>query len=460
MTSEQGQTAGIRPETIGRIPGSVALRFGVGQLGAQIFRDTPAVLLPLFLVTMLAVPAWLAGLVVLLPKVWLIFCDPMMGNWYDQAKSRLGRTPFLAFGALGTSLGLMAPFVITSYPNPWIAAASVCAMFFLGSTAFSLFSVPYLAAASELSSDPFERNRIIVMRMIFATIGVLIGVGMPQLLVARFGGGAEGWHKTIGIFAGICLVSMMTTTLGLRGVASIEASANPGNLREQLRLVVRNKPFLVLLLTGFLSNVGQAASYTAVGFVFLYKVRAVALIPLYILVMSSSSLLAKPMWLWLPRRIGKQACFVGASLAWIAVTLTWLLLGALDGRMVNLPFAGAVSLEHVLILLRAIVIGIANGGFVLLTLSMMTDAVDFARRNSGIANEGVFSGVFSALEKFAFAIGPVIAGFVLSGFGFVESHGGPAAQTDTAVFGIVLLYSIIPAGLQLLALGAFTRYRL
>ena len=96
MSLDASQTQGSLAEAKGRIAGSLALRFGVGQLGAQIFRDTPAVLLPLFLVTMLAVPAWLAGLVVLLPKIWLIFCDPLIGNWYDQAKSRLGRTPFLA----------------------------------------------------------------------------------------------------------------------------------------------------------------------------------------------------------------------------------------------------------------------------------------------------------------------------------------------------------------------------
>ncbi len=196
------------------------------------------------------------------------------------------------------------------------------------------------------------------------------------------------------------------------------------------------------------------------AFVFLYKVKAITLIPLYILVMSCSSLLAKPMWLWLPRRIGKRACFVGASLAWIAVTLTWLLLGAFGEQSIDLPVFGAVPVEHALILLRAIIIGVANGGFVLLALSMMTDAIDHARRNSGIANEGMFSGVFSALEKFAFAIGPVIAGLVLSGFGFVESHGGAVAQADSAVLGIVLLYSVIPAGLQMLALAAFSRYRL
>lgn len=443
-----------------RLPRSIALRFGVGQLGAQLFRDAPAVLLPLFLVTMLAVPAWLAGMVVLLPKLWLIFCDPMVGIWYDRAKARTGRTPFLVLGALGTGLGLVALFVITDYPSYWIAAASVCLIFFLGSTAFSIFSVPYLATASELSEDAFERNRIIVMRMIFGSVGVLIGVGTPQLLIAHFGGGAAGWHMTMAIFGAICSVSMMITAIGLRGVPSIVAASTSGRLRDQILIVSRNKPFLVLLLTSFLSNVGQAASYTVIGFVFLYKVKAIALIPVFILVMATSSLLAKPLWLWLPKKIGKQRCFVGASLAWIAVTLTWLMLGAFGNASINLPIYGSFPLEHLLILLRAVVIGVANGGFVLLALSMMTDTVDYQRRATGVANEGVFSGVFSALEKFAFAIGPFIAGFVMSAFGFAESHGGPVAQSDTAVFGIVLLYSAIPAAMQLLALGAFSRYRL
>lgn len=447
-------------ETSGRIPMSVLLRYGIGQLGAQIFRDAPAVLLPLFLITLVGVPAWLAGLVVLLPKVWLIFCDPMIGNWYDKAKVRIGRTPFLVSGAIGTSLGLIAPFVVVTYPNYWLAAASVCLIFFAGSTAFSVFSVPYLAAASELSNDPLERNRIIVLRMIFGTIGVLIGVGMPQLLVAHFGGGAVGWHKAIGIFAGICLVSMMTTALGLRGTPSIQAAPSPGRLAEQMRVVCSNRAFMVLLLSSFLSNIGQATSYTVVGFVFLYKVKSVSLIPLYILVMSCSSLLAKPMWLWLPGKIGKKMCFVGASIVWIAVTMTWLLLGKFSEQVINLPVFGAVLLEHALILFRAIIIGVANGGFVLIALSMMTDTVDHNRRTAGIANEGVFSGVFSAFEKFAFAVGPLIAGAILSLFGFVSSHGQPVVQNSQAIFGVVLLYSVVPATLQLLALLVLRRYQI
>ncbi|MFD2137742.1 hypothetical protein ACFSLT_25640 [Novosphingobium resinovorum] len=44
------------------------VRYGLGQTGAQVFRDTPAALLPVYMTTVLGVPAWLAGLVILLPS--------------------------------------------------------------------------------------------------------------------------------------------------------------------------------------------------------------------------------------------------------------------------------------------------------------------------------------------------------------------------------------------------------
>lgn len=442
------------------VPTGVVLRYGIGQLGAQVFRDTPAVLLPLFMTTMLGVPAWLAGLVVLLPKLWLIVCDPLVGAWSDRMKTAVGRTPFLLGGAIGTTLGFIALFAFTAYPSPYIAAAAICALFFVASTAFSIYSVPYLAIAAELSGDPHQRNRIMVLRMFFATLGVLIGVGLAQPIIEHFGGGASGWHAMSWIFGALCLVSMLTTASGLRKVPLINAGAVPGSLLDQLKTVWANKPFLVLLATSFLSNIGQAASYTVIGFVFLYAVQAIWLIPIFILCMSAASLAAQPLWLWLPRRIGKPRAYVFASALWAVVTITWLWVGKGGADVATLPGGQPVNTEHLLILLRAVIIGSVNGGFILLALSMMTDTVDYQRRMQGVANEGVFAGLFSAMEKLAFALGPVIAGIVMSAFGFVSSTGGATAQSSSAITGIVLLYSAIPASLQAIALLVFTRYRL
>lgn len=444
----------------GAVRTSVLMRYGTGQLGAQIFRDTPAVLLPLFLTTMLGVEAWMAGLVVLIPKLWLIVCDPLVGAWSDRLRGRYGRAPFLVAGALLTSLGFVALFTLTASSTPLLSAALTCFLFFLASTAFSMFSVPYLAIAAALSHDPHERTRIMVYRMVFSTLGVLVGVGVAQPLIYSLGGGVHGWTVMALVLGAICAVTMMVTALGLARVPMIRDETAPGTLLSQLGAIRGNRPYLILLATCLIQNIGQAAGYTVIGFIYLYALQAIWIIPAFILIMAIAGILAQPLWLSLSRKWGKERTYVFASVAWALVTLTWFFIHPADDVLVTLPGVGALGTQHVLVLVRGAIIGIVNSAFVMLSLSMLTDTIDYERRRKSIANEGVFAGLFSAAEKLSFALGPVVAGLVMSAFGFVSSTGGAVTQTPQAITGIVLLYSLIPAATQMLSLLVFSRYRL
>lgn len=446
--------------SVARVLTGTLLGYGAGQLGAQIFRDTPAVLLPIFMTTMLGVPAWLSGIVILIPKLWLIACDPLVGAWSDRQKAARGRTPFLLVGAILTSLSFLSFFLITDYRHPWLAAVAICVLFFIGSTAFSIFSVPYLAIASELSIDPHERTRILMVRMVFTTVGVLIGVGVAQPLVFALGGGAFGWHVMALGLAAVCLVTMLVPALALRRVVMLPGGATPGRLLGQLKPVLANRPYRVLLATCFVQGIGQASSYTVLGFVFLYALNAIWIVPAFIVVMVVFSGISQPLWLTLSRRWGKTRTYILSSVLWMLVTISWFFARPGDDVLVMLPLVGPLASEHVLILLRAVIIGLTNSGFLLLSLSLLTDTVDDQRTRYGVAHEGVFSGLFSAAEKLAFAMGPLIAGLVLSLYGFTSSIGGAAVQTPRAVTGILLLYSLVPAATQLLSLMIFSRFRL
>lgn len=447
-------------EPSGRVPTSIALAYGAGQLGAQIFRDTPAVLLPLFMTTMLGVPAWISGFVVLIPKLWLIFCDPMVGAWSDRMKPRFGRTPFLVGGAVFTSLAFVLLFSFSSFSSPTLAAIALCALFFVGSTAFSIFSVPYLAVASELSPDPHQRTRIMTFRMVFTTLGVLIGVGVAQPLIAALGGGGAGWRGMGMILGLVCLVSMLSTAVGLARAPLIAGETTSGTLLSQLLQVRQNRPFLILLTACFIQSIGQAASYTVIGFIYLYALQAIWIIPLFILLMSVAGISTQPLWLSLSRRFGKERCYIAASLIWAVVTASWYFIRPADDVILTVAGVGALGTQHILVLVRGFIIGVVNSAFIMLSLSMLTDTIDYERRRSGVANEGVFSGIFTAAEKLSFALGPLIAGVVMSAFGFVSSTGGAIEQTPEAITGIILLYSLIPVGTQLISLAIFSRYRL
>jgi Na+/melibiose symporter-like transporter len=73
---------------------------------------------------------------------------------------------------------------------------------------------------------------------------------------------------------------------------------------------------------------------------------------------------------------------------------------------------------------------------------MLSNAVADESARSGRNQEGIYSGLWLAGEKVAFALGALIVGLMLQAFGFVESTGGTqsAAQTPTALLGITVTY--------------------
>lgn len=443
-----------------RVPFGTVAGYGIGQLGAQIFRDSPAVLLPIFMTTMLGVPAWLAGIAILIPKLWVIACDPLVGIWSDRVKPHRGRTPFLLWGAIFTSVGFLALFTITDYGSPVAAAIGVCVIFFLGSTAFSLYSVPYLAIASELSDNSHERTRILAYRMVATIGGVMLGVGVAQPLIFALGGGERGWQTMGVLFAGICFVTMLIPAVALRRTPLIPGAQTPARIMEQFRPVLANRPFMVLLTATFVQGIGQASGYAVIGFFYLYALGEVDLIPKFIIVMAAGSMASQPIFYFLSQRFGKERVYVIASILWTLITVTWFYVTPGSPVLVELPLLGRITEQGALVLLRGFLIGITNTGFLLLALSMMTDTIEYQRRRFGSANEGVFSGIWSAAEKLAFALGALIAGFVMSGFGFESSTGGAVEQDASAILGIVLLYSLIPAATQVVSLVIFSRFKL
>jgi GPH family glycoside/pentoside/hexuronide:cation symporter len=422
------------------------MRYGVGQTGAQIFRDTPAALLPVFMTTILGIPAWMAGIAILVPKFWVIICDPLMGVWSDRTAGTKGRTPFLVTGAVLTGIGFYVLFSVPDFASEIVTAALVSFIFLLSMTAFSAFSVPYLGIAAILSTDTHERTRILVYRMIFVTLGVLLGVGVAQPTVFWFGGGPGGWHAMGLIFGLICMVSMLGSAIGLRPVLTNRpvAQTAPPPLREQFLVAMRNRPFRLLLIIHMIQTVGQASSYTAVAMVFIYLAGNVELLLPFVIAMSIFGLATQPLWMKLSRTMGKLPLFVWLCLAWCAITFSWLMIDYGAQMAVSLPLFGEVTVKELLILLRGALIGVTNAGFLLLLTSLFTDSIYLGEDSAPAAMEGSYAGIWSASEKLAFAIGPLIAGVTLSIFGFESSRGGPIEQSDSALFGVLMTYSVVP----------------
>jgi len=102
-----------------------------------------------------------------------------------------------------------------------------------------------------------------------------------------------------------------------------------------------------------------------------------------------------------------------------------------------------------------------NGGFILMSFSVLTDVVNYDRITTGISREGVLSSVYSAVDKVGNALGGVLFMFFLSLIGFVESSDGQmAAQSPAVIRWIGVAYIVAPAALHVSSILILNRYKL
>ncbi len=403
------------------------LGFSLGMIGDRIFRDAPALLLLIYMTNYLAIPPALAGVAIFIPKIVIIFVDPMVGTLSDRLTTPWGRRrPLMFLGALLASISLLMFFHVPRFAGPVLQATYMSGIVLLGFMGYSLYSVPYLTMASELAGDDDERRRIMSYRVVFMAIGLAVSAfagGVVQML----GGGIGGYETMSYVYAGICLVTMMTTVFATGRIAVSRGDAERLTIPAQVRMVAANRAYLSLTLVSFAQKTAEGVGYGSFAFFCIYVVhQPLAAIGLVVLASTAGQVLAQPFWLAASRRVSPQVLYAVGVAGWCLNLLLWL---AMKDRS---------SLWLIPLGLQA---GASAGGFLMVTLGMFSTAMAEEAARTGHNREGVYSGFWLAIEKLGFAFGALIVGVVLGLFGFVESAGGAGApQSPRAILGIALTY--------------------
>ncbi len=121
-----------------------------------------------------------------------------------------------------------------------------------------------------------------------------------------------------------------------------------------------------------------------------------------------------------------------AAVAYALAMLTWLLASPAE--------------PDVVLYLRVLVLGFCSSGIIILGFSILPDTIEFDRSTHGINREGVYSGIYSSMEKAASAVGPLIFGAYLARNGYESSTAGEqVVQSDAAVQSIYVGIGVFPA---------------
>ena len=415
----------------------------------------------------------IAGSVMLIARIVDAFVDPTVGILSDKTQTRWGKyRPWI----LWTALPFMVFYVLAFY-NPGIEDKSLVAVYATISytllmTLYSFNNTPYASLGGVMTSDIKERNSITSIRFVAATIAQFIVQGLTLPLVGKFAGAngdkGHGWLCTISLFAAICFIFFIITFFSARERITPPASQKT-DTRKDIRDVFHSIPWramfiLTLFLFTTLAMWGSAMNYYFENYVdanalytFLDKLGLVAveanasfsynILNAFGLIVNSPEK-AYEVGFGVFNMVGALVQFFGVILlsSFLAnrygkkrVFIFCLTLTAIFTALFYFPNETDIETMFVLNFLKSL----AYAPTVPLLWAMIADVADHSeyvnyRRATGF----VFAGVVFAL-KAGLGIGGAILGFLLSGFGYVSGAG--TAQTESAIHGIILSSSLIPA---------------
>lgn len=377
-----------------------SVAYAAGSFGTGVYSTVPTVILLYFCTEILALPVMWATAIVFVPKVWSILWDPLVGAWSDRTNTNIGRRrPFMIAGALGMPLAFVATF---SPPllDPVAMALWIGTTYFLLATLYSLFAVPYVAIPAELIADSEQRSRMIAWRMFVVMLGILTGAGLVPWLVALNGGGRIGYASmSVGV-AIACAFAMMGPILMLRGLDVRRSSPLTIQSHATFRQVLHDRPFLKLCAAYLLQLAASGAVTATVPYlVTRFFGHGDGDIGTALFVMLIATTLTVTLWARLGRQHGELRML---RLAIVLYALAALAIGAFALWRPPWPVA-------------LIGFGLLGVPFAAMQVLPYTLAASLIRASTtrDHAAEGALTGIWTATEKLALALGPTITGLAL-----------------------------------------------
>ena len=397
----------------------------------------------LFIMTsVLGIGAGTAGLLIGLSKFYDVVIDPFIGRWSDRTDHRWGRRrPFLLAGLILAPLAFAALFNVPVVASPALQFALVGAVLLLVATGTSLFMVPYMAMAAEMTTDYNERTVLMSQRVFFNTLGLLaMSVALPSL-IAEVGGRPAGYGPAGAIMAVVVAISFAASFWLTRGAAFLpRTSGKSYTFGDQLRFIAGNRSFACFIAAKICTFLGQSSVQGSLLFFGVYVLGRDEkfLIP-FGTGYTIGSVAALPFWAWLmTRKISKRAAYNLAILGLGLIFLTWLLSSPQEPTWV--AFA------------RFLLVGVLSAGSMTAGTAMLPDLMEIDRRTTGVRQEGLYAAAYTLVENVGSTIGPVLVGLALSMTGFIATKGGITVdQPDAAVTAIMLCVSVVPAAFMAVA---------
>lgn len=429
------------------------MAYGLGDAGTGMAASLIGFYLFIFYTAAAGLPAWMAGLVLMLARLWDAVNDPVVGWLSDKTTGRWGpRLPWLVGSAL--PLGVAMALMWWLPPgSEWVRFWVFVAISVLANSLYTCVNLPYAALAAELTTDVSLRTQLNMARFTGSITAGLVGIVLGGLLLRDHQNPLSYWQ--VGVLSG--LIITVCTLLCAWGVAPSARNcqkplAQRGTTRRLIKRVRSNGRFVKVLGLYLLLWCALQIMQTA-ALIFLPVVMHIPegwsnwiLLPFQI-----STLVGLQIWTSVSHRQGRIRALHWGSGLWVSGCLAAMLLAPLDAAISPL---GSLSngLRLALLIGAILLVGLGASTAYLIPWALLPDAIDADPEKPA----GQYSAWMVFTQKICISFALFFFGNLMSLSGYVASRG--MLQPDSALVAIRLCMGIIPAVLVVLGLVVMRRW--
>ncbi|MBK8946754.1 MAG: MFS transporter [Ignavibacteriae bacterium] len=431
--------------------------YGFGDLASVLYWQTFMLYLTYFYTDVFLIPAAAVASMFLFSRIWDGINDPMMGILSDRTNTKWGHfRPYLLWMCVPFAIAGVFTFTVPDLDESGKLVWAYVT-FFLIMMLYTSINIPYTALLGVITPNSNERTSVSSFKFLFAfAAGIIVSATLlPLVQILGKGNEGKGWQSAFIIYGIAAVIFFLITFFGTKERV-LPPKTQKSSIKQDFFELVTNGPWLILLLTTimFILFVAIRSSVTVHYFKYFVGTQEIslpflgkasydfnAITSAFNTVGQFSSLVGVLLVSFVSNKLGKKNTFFLYFIVAVIGTA---------GFYICAPD------QLGLIFFFQIIGSLTGGPLSVLVWAMYADTADYNEWKRGRRTTGLVFSASTMSQKFGWAIGSFVALNLMAQVGFEPNQ----VQSQESLDGLVLLFSLIPAGFGVLAIISLIFYPL
>ena len=373
--------------------------------------------------------------------------DPIMGSIVDRTRTKWGKCrPYMKWMAFPIAV-MTAICFLPVYPKDNGGFAAISVMYVIWGVVYTVADVPYWGLSTAMSNDTYRRGNLLTIARLFCTAGAGIVTVITPIITDNMTKGLDPAAKgemlkwiyfVIAIVC--CVIALPLFYLGFKNTKERNMTEeNPPSLGHNLKLLFKNKPLMLIVLSGIGGAARMLFTYTGGLYFAKYIMDKESMYSLFTMAIVPGGLIASLLVPWCTKKFGKKNTYIWSHIVGGVAMLIAFIVGIACDRGAYTSTATTVVL-----LIALVIAGIPSGFGNIVTYAMIGDTVEYLELKTGERAEGICFAMQTLINKIGMAVGAFVGvlAYYMAGVAANDASSVTPEGKDTMWFMLVGIAAI------------------